>query len=175
MVLINSLSVLSVELYLVDTHVPSSLGGMSAVILTPSCGWRYWHWGTHWWPSLRLKEEVKEAVGTSHSLVPVPATSTTTRGRKVSKTRVNNHTGWFFFLFFFFFKGGCGKRGKTRNMPFRDHYQPPSSRKEGNEWNCQRNVHIFFFLHEIQLNLTAGPFLWYIFHVMTLMCYSNHT
>lgn len=77
------------KMYLVDTQVPSSLGGMSAVILTFSCRWRYWQWGSHCRLSLRLKEEVKEAVGTSHSLLPVPATNIATEERKVRKQWVN--------------------------------------------------------------------------------------
>lgn len=64
------------KIHLVDTHVPSTLGGTSAVILTLSCRWRYWQPCSHCRLSLRLEEEVKEAVGTSHSLLPVPATNT---------------------------------------------------------------------------------------------------
>lgn len=86
--------------HLVDTQVPSSLGGMSAVILTLSCGWRYWQSCSHCRLSLRLEEEVKEAVGTSHSLLPDPATNTATEEGKVREQWVNiippdKHTGSF--------------------------------------------------------------------------------
>lgn len=76
------------KIHLVETHVPSSFGGMSAVILTLSCGWRYWQSWSHWRLSLKLVEEVKESEGISQSLLPVPAANTARvgdRGREPVK------------------------------------------------------------------------------------------
>lgn len=61
--------------YLVDTQVPSSLGGMSTVILAPPWRWWYWQGGSHCKLSLKLEGELKGDAGTSRTLLPVPATS----------------------------------------------------------------------------------------------------
>ena len=54
---------------LVDTQLPSSLGGMSAVILMPSCRWGYWHCGSHSRLVVWLEKDPKRAMGTSQSLL----------------------------------------------------------------------------------------------------------